>query len=256
MIEFRQVSVGYGRDAAVRDVCLTVPRGSITTLIGPNGSGKTTLLRAGARLLPLLQGEIRLDGRPLSAYSRRELAQKAAFLPQSRPVPEMRVRTLIEQGRFPHLGLSRQLRAADQEAVVQAMALTQTTAWANRELRSLSGGERQRVYIAMVLAQGAEVILLDEPTTYLDLRCQFELLDLIRLLNAQGKTFVLVLHDLAHALLCSDQVALLDRGRLVACAAPGELIQSGHIDAVMGICTHVTAEGQPYFTPRAGMPNG
>lgn len=250
MIEFRHVSVGYGHGAIVQDVSFTVPRGRITTLIGPNGSGKTTLLRAGAGLLAPAQGEILLDGQPLSFYSRRALAKKAAFLPQSRPVPEMTVRALVENGRFPHLGLSRRLRTGDHEAVAQAMALTRTADWAERDVRSLSGGERQRVYIAMVLAQGADVIFLDEPTTYLDLRCQFELLALIRSLNAQGKTFVLVLHDLSHALGCSDQVVLLSGGRIAACGAPGELIASGAIDSVMGVLTHVTADGQTYFTPK------
>ena len=252
MIEFCHVSAGYGRDAVVRDVSFTAPRGRITALIGPNGSGKTTLLRAGARLLPLVQGEIRLDGQPISAYSRRDFARKAAFLPQSRPLPEMTVRSLVEQGRFPHLGLSRKLTARDREAVAEAMELTRTADWASRDVRALSGGERQRVYIAMVLAQGAEAIFLDEPTTYLDLRCQFELLALIRALNAQGKTFVLVLHDLSHALLYSDQVVLMERGRVAACAAPDALIQSGKIDAVMGVRTHLTADGHPYFTQGEG----
>ena len=249
MIEIHSLDVRYGATPVLKDISLAVPRGQITTLIGPNGCGKTTLLRACARLIPHVRGDIRLDDRPIADYGRTEFARRMAFLPQSRPVPALRVRELVEQGRYPHLSFSRQLRAADHAAVEQELALTHTKASENRDVRTLSGGERQRVYIAMALSQGADVILLDEPTTYLDLRCQFEVLDLMRTLNAQGKTFMLVLHDLAHALMYSDQVVLMQDGRIVCAAPPRELLASGKIDEVMGVRTHLTPDGQPYFTP-------
>lgn len=249
MIDIQSLHVRYGAVQALTDFSLSIPRASVSTIIGPNGCGKTTLLRACARLIPCAQGEIHLDGQPISEYGRTEFARKVAFLPQSRPVPAMRVRELVEYGRFPHLSFSRQLRAQDHAAVAQALELTRTTAWADRDVRTLSGGERQRVYLAMALAQGADVILLDEPGTYLDLRCQFEVLSLIRTLHAQGKTFVLVLHDLAHALLYSDYVVLMERGRLVCAAPPQALLQSGQLDRVMGVRTHLAPDGQPYFTP-------
>lgn len=251
MIDFRQVCVGYGRDIVVRDVSFHVPRGSITALIGPNGCGKTTLLRAAARLLPLSGGEIILDGGNVSSFERKAFARKAAFLPQARPVPAMTVQLLVEHGRFPHLGFSRHLRSQDHAAIHEAMELTGTAVWAHREVRSLSGGERQRVYLAMVLAQGADVIFLDEPTTYLDLRYQFEVLELIRKLNARGKTFVMVLHDIAQALHYSDEIVLMELGRVCACAPPEAMVHSGRIDAVMGVRTHRTQDGQYYFTPQA-----
>lgn len=251
MIVFERVCAGYGHANTLADVSFAVPRGSVTALIGPNGSGKTTLLRTAARLLPLRQGDIRLDGQSIARYGRREFARRAAFLPQTRPVPAMSVQSLVEQGRYPHQLLPRPLRAQDREAVAQAMELTDVTAWTRRDVRTLSGGERQRVYLAMALAQGADVMLLDEPTTYLDIKVQFELLELIRRLNAQGKTFVLVLHDLTHALAYSDQVVLMQSGRVAACAPPARLLESQKIDEVMGVCARVTADGHPYFVSRA-----
>lgn len=249
MIEFSGVCAGYDGRNVLRDVSLHVPEGKITALIGPNGCGKTTLLRTAVRLLPLTGGRIRLAGRDVGRYGRKEFARLAAFLPQARSIPAITVERLVAHGRFPYLGLAHRPRAEDREAVRRAMEALGVAQWAERELRALSGGERQRVYLAMVLAQEARVIFLDEPTTYLDLRRQFEVLELVRALNAQGKTIVIVLHDLAHALRYSDRVALLREGRLAACDTPDALYRSGIIDEVFGVRAHRTPDGEYYFSP-------
>lgn len=248
MIEFDRVTAGYHGMPVLQEVGFAVPQGSITAVIGPNGSGKTTLLRTVIRRLPLQDGQIKIQGRPLQAYERRELARTVAFMPQVREVPAITVRALVTHGRFPYLGMTRQLRAADRAAVDRALEQTGTAAWQSRDLRELSGGERQRVYLAMALAQDTGLILLDEPTTYLDMGSQFALLELVQKLNRQGKTIVMVLHDLGLALQYSTRVVVLHRGRLAACETPHALYQSGQIETVFGVQPH--HDGASYwFTP-------
>ena len=249
MLELRGIAAGYGGTPVLREVSFTVPKGSLTALIGPNGCGKTTLLRAAARQLPLLAGEILLDGRPVSSYGRTEFARKAAFMPQVRSVPAITAGALVAHGRFPHLGFSRRLRPEDRAAVQAAMEATGVADWANRDLRALSGGERQRVYLAMALAQDTDLILLDEPTTYLDPGRQFELLDLIASLPGRGKTVVMVLHDLSHALRYSTQLLLLEQGRLVQRGTSEELYAGGQLDRVFGIRSRRAPDGSYYFLP-------
>ena len=249
MLELRGITAGYGGTPVLREVSFTVPKGSLTALIGPNGCGKTTLLRAAARQLPLLAGEILLDGRPVSSYGRTEFARKAAFMPQVRSVPAITAGALVAHGRFPHLGFSRRLRLEDRAAVQAAMEATGVADWANRDLRALSGGERQRVYLAMALAQDTDLILLDEPTTYLDPGRQFELLDLIASLPGRGKTVVMALHDLSHALRYSTQLLLLEQGRLVQRGTPEELYAGGQLDRVFGIRSRRAPDGSYYFLP-------
>ncbi len=247
MFELHHVAVGYGGAPVLRDVSFAARAGCITTLVGPNGCGKTTLLKAMARQLPPLEGEISLHGRPIRTYSRREFARTAAFMPQVRNIPEITVRGLVSHGRFPYLGLSRQMTAKDREAVEQAMEATGVARWAQRDLRELSGGERQRVYLAMALAQGGDAILLDEPTTYLDVAAQFELLELLRILADQGRAVVLVLHDLAQALQYSDRVAVLAEGKLAAFAAPEELFTGRMLDGVFGVTLCRARDGTYYL---------
>ena len=246
MIDFQCVSAGYRGDPVLSGISFQVPAGSFTTIVGPNGCGKTTLLRSVSRQIPLLSGEIQIENRSIGRYGRKEYARTAAFLPQVRSVPSITVRRLVSHGRFPYLGFSRKMGAEDRRIVDWAMEETGVAQWANRDLRELSGGERQRAYIAMALAQDTKVIFFDEPTTYLDLRYQFEMLELIKGLDALGKTLVLVLHDLAHAIRYSDQIVVMEQGKIVTVGAPEQVLGSGALERVfqirilrtpMGVCT-------------------
>ncbi|WP_455580752.1 ABC transporter ATP-binding protein [Dysosmobacter sp.] len=250
MLEFQHVWAGYGGEDILKDICLSIPSGSLTTLVGPNGCGKTTLLRAAARQLVPRAGTVLLDGRSLNAYGRAAFARRAAFMPQVRSIPAITAGALVAHGRFPHLGFSRRMRPTDREAVRRAMEDTGTVQWADRDLRQLSGGQRQRIYIAMALAQDADIIFLDEPTTYLDPGRQFELLELIAALNRRGKTVVMVLHDLPYALRYSGQIILMEAGRIVSSGTPEALLQSGVLDRVFGIRVRRAPDGACYLLPR------
>lgn len=238
MLECVHLSTGYPGRPVSEDLCLAVAPGEILTLIGPNGSGKTTLLKTMAGLLPPLGGSVRLEGRPLSELSPRRLAQCRAYLPQYREVPDLTVEALIRHGRFPHQGFSRKMTAEDAACVARAMALTHTAALRDRPLPTLSGGQRQQVYLAMTIAQDTPLLLWDELTTYLDVKNRLEMLSLAQELRAEGRTVVMILHELDDALRCSDRICLLDdAGRIRSLAPPEEVFRSGEIDRVFGVRT-------------------
>ena len=249
MIELESLCAGYPGRAVLKDVSLSFPAGRVVILVGPNGSGKSTLLRTALGLQPKTGGRVLLDGIPIEALTARQTALKAAYLPQSRAVPNITARRMVLHGRFPHLSFPRRYRAEDYRAAERALAWAGAEDIADRPMQELSGGQRQKVYLAMALAQETEVIFLDEPTTFLDLGRQFEVLELIQALNVRGKTIVMVLHDLAQALGYSHQTALMDQGRLVLCAGPQMLYESGKIDEVFGVRAHRAGETW-YFTPR------
>lgn len=222
MIEFSHISAGYPGREVLSDVSFTVPKGSITALVGPNGCGKTTLLQTACGLIRPAKGEVLLNGKPVGSYKRRELARLMALLPQSREIPAVTVERLAAYGRYPHLGPGGALSAEDRRIAQEA--LRQAGAWElrHRELRELSGGERQRAYIAMALSQDSEILLLDEPTTYLDIGQKTQVMELIGELNARGRTILAVLHDLPLAFMYSSYVALMDGGKLIAFGSPEE----------------------------------
>ena len=248
MIRISHLSAGYGEKTVLQDLTFSIEPGSVTTLVGPNGCGKTTLLRALTGQLSQTAGEISLCGRELSSYNRKELARTVALLPQTRNTPDLTVEALVEHGRYPHLGFSRRLSEKDRQIVARAMEQTDVAHLARLPLGELSGGQQQRAYIAMALAQDAQIIALDEPTAHLDLQHQFELLELVRRLQAAGKTVVLVLHDLDHALRCSDRLVLLQQGRLVQWGTPRALLDSGALEQVFQVRIRETEGGYLFST--------
>lgn len=226
MLEVRRLSAGYPGAPVLSDLSLSLPEGRVTVIVGPNGCGKSTLLKSMAGILGCT-GQILLDGEELTTLSPKARAQRIAYLPQDRQTPEITVRRLVLHGRFPYLHYPRQYRKEDHAAAEQAMAAMGISAFADRELASLSGGQRQKVYIAMLLAQDTKAVLLDEPTAYLDIAHQLQLMTLARTLADAGKTVVLVLHDLTLALEHADRVVVLSHGAVAAQGNPEAVFQSG-----------------------------
>ncbi|WP_282025668.1 ABC transporter ATP-binding protein [Limimaricola cinnabarinus] len=251
------VSVGYGDAPIVRGVSLEVPDGALTVLIGPNGSGKSTLMKAMARVLPVSSGEIRLDGRPIGAMPTREVAKQLALLPQGPIAPEgLRVRELVAQGRFPHQSLLRQWSRGDAEAVDAAMRAADVIQFADRPLSDLSGGQRQRCWIAMVLAQETGILLLDEPTTFLDLKVQVELMRLLRrIAQEEGRSLVVVLHELNVAAAFADHLVMMKEGRIRAEGSVERVFTAETLREVFGFeanVLHDPASGRPVCVPIVG----
>ncbi|GIW10540.1 MAG: ABC transporter ATP-binding protein [Chloroflexi bacterium] len=250
----QEILVRYGTRTAVRGVSLTLPERTLTALVGPNGSGKSTLLKALARLLRPTSGAVLLDGRAIAQLPTREVARRLGILPQAPVAPAgLTVRELVEQGRFPHVGLLRLPRAQDEAAIQDALALTGLTEFADRPLETLSGGERQRAWIALVLAQTTPILLLDEPTTFLDIGHQLEVLQLVRRLPAErGMTVAVVLHDLNHAARFADQLVVMESGQVVAVGPPEEVVTTELLARVFRVRAHLLLDptsGRPVFLP-------
>ncbi|KJL26113.1 putative siderophore transport system ATP-binding protein YusV [Microbacterium oxydans] len=242
-LEARGLVVAYDGKVVVDGVDLALPEGSFTVILGPNASGKSTVLRTLARVLKPESGDVLFDGRALGEYGSKELARRMGLLPQDAIAPEgMRVADLVSRGRYPHHSALQRWTAADDTATREALAATNTTDLAERYVDQLSGGQRQRVWVALLLAQQTPVMLLDEPTTFLDIAHQYELLDLLRDLNAQGKTVIAVLHDLNQAARYADNLVLMKEGRVVATGTPSGLITAERVGDVFGIDAVVTPD--------------
>lgn len=249
MIELTNLRAGYPGRTVLEDVTLSFPPGQVLALVGPNGSGKSTLLRTALGLIPKQGGEIRVDGDKLEDLSPRQLAQRAAYLAQSRPVPNITAGRMVLHGRFPYLSYPRRYRPEDHAIAQKALEQADALDLAQRSMPQLSGGQRQKVYLAMALAQDTGTVLLDEPTTYLDVGHQQEVMATARLLASEGKAVVAVLHDLCLAMRFAHRLAVLDGGRLQGVGTPEELYQSGILDQVFSITLRrvETEDGWRYY---------
>lgn len=236
-----EVSLGYGGREIVSSLSLQIPTGKVSVIIGANGCGKSTLLRGMARLLTPTHGAVILDGKSVHSTPSKEIAKVMGLLPQAPSAPEgITVADLVGRGRYPHQGWFRRWTPADDRAVTEALIATDTLTLADRPIEEMSGGQRQRVWIAMALAQETDVLLLDEPTTYLDLSHQIEVLDLLTDLNRRrSTTIVLVMHDLNLACRYADHLIAMRDGQVVAGGAPAEVITPELVQDVFGLAASV-----------------
>ena len=249
MIQLRGLRAGYPGRTVLEGIDLDFRPGEVLAILGPNGCGKSTLLRTANGLLPRTGGEVLVDSVPLERLPAKEIAQKIAYLPQSRTTPNITAGRMVLHGRFPYLSYPRRYSREDRAMVSRALDWAGAAELADRPLAELSGGQRQKVYLAMALAQDTETILMDEPTTYLDVGCQLEVMALARRLAEEGRAVVMVLHDLTLALRCAHRAALLHEGRVRQLGTPEELYRGEALEQVMGVTLGrvETAEGWRYF---------
>lgn len=236
-LEAKQLHVGYDKKQVLEDLSVTIPDGKITVIIGANACGKSTLLKTYARLLQPKKGEILLDGKNIHNENTKELAKIIGLLPQSPIAPEgIRVSDLVARGRFPHQGFMSALKEKDYKAIQDALTMMKISDLADRSIDELSGGQRQRVWIAMALAQQTDILFLDEPTTYLDITYQIEILDLLKELNEVKKTtIIMVLHDINLSARYADHIIALKQGSLIAEGKPSDVVNETLIKTVFDL---------------------
>ncbi|GAA0492679.1 ABC transporter ATP-binding protein [Streptomyces stramineus] len=248
------VTLAYDQRVIAEDLSVAVPDQSFTVIVGPNACGKSTLLRALSRMLKPTRGAVLLDGAAISSYPAKKVARTLGLLPQSSVAPDgITVSDLVARGRYPHQGLLRQWSPQDERIVVESMTATGVDQLADRHVDELSGGQRQRVWIAMALAQQTPLLLLDEPTTYLDIQHQIDVLDLCADLHEeQGRTLVAVLHDLNHAARYATHLIAMRDGRIVAEGPPAEVVTAELVERVFGLSCQVIEDpetGTPLVVP-------
>lgn len=235
MIAIKDLYSGYGDDDILKGVSLNILNNKLTVIAGPNGCGKSTLLKTISGIIKKTSGSIFIDNDDLSNISPLDRAKRIAYLSQNRSVPDIAVKNLVLHGRFPYLSYPRRYRAEDREAVDMALERMGIESLRDKMVSELSGGERQKVYIAMALAQGSDYLLLDEPTTFLDISHQFQLLDLAKELCSENKSVVMVLHNLESALSIADSFILMDKGRLLFEGSVDDVYSSKLIDKVFNV---------------------
>ena len=254
-LQAHDLSTGYGERRIIDELSVSIPDGAFTVIIGPNGCGKSTLLRSFARLLEPQTGAVLLDGANIAHVKTKELAREIGLLPQTSIAPEgITVIDLVTRGRHPHQGMLRRWSQEDEDAVRAALERTRLTDLTTKVVDELSGGQRQRVWIAMALAQETPLLLLDEPTTYLDISHQIDVLDLCTSLQREGRTLVTVLHDLNQAARYATNLIAMQEGRIVAHGAPTDVVTTDLIHDVFGVRARIIEDpetGGPLIVPHA-----
>lgn len=249
-LRIENATIGYDKTVISEDISVEIPHNSFTAIIGPNGCGKSTLLRALARVLVPVKGRVMLDDQNISKYKPKVVARELGLLPQTSLAPEgIRVVDLVARGRAPYQSLIQQWRKSDEEAVKTALEATRLTALGSRFIAELSGGQRQRVWIAMLLAQQTPIMLLDEPTTFLDIAHQYELMELLRDFHEDGKTVVTVLHDLNQAARYADHLIVMLRGKVITTGMPQDVLTKELVKEVFGLDAMICPD------PATGTPN-
>lgn len=235
MIELKNVCAGYDGKTVLHDANVSFEPGKITVLVGPNGCGKSTLLKSIVRINPHSSGEVLIGGVSIEKMDQKQLARNVAYLAQNKKAPDISVMKMVLHGRFAHLSYPRKYRQKDIEIAKNALKWAGMEAESEKIVSKLSGGMQQKVYIAMALAQDADTILMDEPTTYLDVVHQLRLMEMARQLAKAGKAVVMVLHDLTQALQIADQVVVLKEGKIIAQGTSDEIYESGSLQRAFGV---------------------
>lgn len=247
MLELKNISTGYGKQSILEGVTTTFEKGKLTSVIGINGCGKSTMLKTIIGILPVSEGEITIDGEKLLDMSRNEIAKKVSYLAQGKSTPDMTVFQMVLHGRFPYLAYPRRYTKDDREIAYEAMKTMGIEELAEKPLYTLSGGMRQSAYIAMALAQDTDYILLDEPTTYLDIAHQLELMRIMRRLADSGKGIVTVMHGLPMSFDYSDKIVVISNKKVLHEASPHEMIHSTVIKDVFGVEINLTPKGKYFY---------
>jgi ABC transporter related protein len=251
VLEMKNVSGGYGRKQVLYNIDAAFESGRITSIIGKNGCGKSTLLQMCCGLLTPSEGSITIDGVNIASIKHADLAKKISYLSQSHSAGSITVRSLVSHGRFPYLGYPRKYSSEDKRKIADAMELAEVTDIADKYANELSGGQLQRAYIAMLLAQDTDIMLLDEPATYLDMSSQLELMELAVKLKNAGKTIVMVVHDINTALIYSDNIIAMDSGRIIETGSPRHISQSEAVQDSLGIEIIYDENVKQYFFRKA-----
>ena len=255
-LRVEDATLAYDNRVISSGLTVDIPDRSFTVIVGPNACGKSTLLRSLSRLLKPQQGRVLLDGKAIGAMKPKDVARTIGLLPQTSVAPDgITVVDLVSRGRYPHQGMIRQWTSADESAVVDAMRATDVAELASRAVDELSGGQRQRVWAAMALAQQTPILLLDEPTTFLDIAHQIELLDLFARLHREGNTIVAVLHDLNHAARYASHLIVMKAGEVVATGAPADIVTAELVEHVFGLPCLIIEDPvskTPLIVPKGG----